>query len=130
MTAEENSAYLRERGLERHRGGDLAEARRLYLQAIAQTPSDAASLNLLGVIAQQQGNAQESVDWLSKALERFPEAGRERALALVNRGFVRSFAGEIDGALGDCEEGTEIALAIADDAIVARGYQHKHLTLL
>ena len=67
--------------------------------------------------------------WLTKALERFPEAGRERALALVNRGFVRSFHGDITGALADCEEGTEIGLAIGDDAIVARGYQHLHLTL-
>jgi predicted ATPase len=67
--------------------------------------------------------------WLTKALERFPETGRERALALVNRGFVRSFHGDIAGALADCEEGTEIGLAIGDDAIVARGYQHLHLTL-
>jgi predicted ATPase len=67
--------------------------------------------------------------WLTKALDRFPEAGRERALALVNRGFVRSFHGDITGALADCEEGTEIGLAIGDDAIVARGYQHLHLTL-
>ena len=68
--------------------------------------------------------------WLTKALERFPSAGRERALALVNRGFVRSFHGDIEGALDDCEEGTGIALAIGDDAIVARGYQHLHLTLV
>ena len=67
--------------------------------------------------------------WLTKALERFPEAGRERALALVNRGFVRSFHGDIAGARADCEEGIEIGLAIGDDAIVARGYQHLHLTL-
>jgi predicted ATPase len=68
--------------------------------------------------------------WLTKALERFPEAGRDRALALVNRGFVRSFHGDINGALADCERGTEIALALDDDAIVARGYQHLHLTLV
>jgi predicted ATPase len=67
--------------------------------------------------------------WLTKALERFPEAGRERALALVNRGFVRSFHGDIEGALADCQEGTEIGLAIGDERIVARGYQHMHLTL-
>ena len=46
--------------------------------------------------------------WLTKALERFPEAGRERALALVNRGFLRSFQGDIAGSLADCEEGTAI----------------------
>jgi non-specific serine/threonine protein kinase len=68
--------------------------------------------------------------WLTKALERFPQAGRDRALALVNRGFVRSFHGDINGALTDCERGTEIALALGDDAIIARGYQHLHLTLV
>ncbi len=77
---------------------------------------------------QISGMLREGEYWLNKALERFPEARRERALALVNRGFVRSFAGEIAVALADCEEGIEIALAIGDDAIVARGYQHKHLT--
>jgi predicted ATPase len=78
---------------------------------------------------QISGMLREGEYWLSKALERFPDDGRERALALVNRGFVRSFAGEVDGALTDCEEGTAMALAIGDDAIVARGYQHMHLTL-
>src|SRR3984957_17550994 len=78
---------------------------------------------------QISGMLREGEYWLNKALERFPEAGRERALALVNRGFVRSFAGEITGAPADCEEATKIALAIADYAIVAGGYQHMHLTL-
>jgi predicted ATPase len=78
---------------------------------------------------QISGLLREGEYWLSKALERFPDDARERALALVNRGFVRSFSGEIAGALADCERGTEIALAIGDDAIVARGYQHLHLTL-
>jgi predicted ATPase len=78
---------------------------------------------------QISGLLREGEYWLGKALERFPDPGRERALALVNRGFVRSFSGDITGALADCEQGTEMALAIEDDPIVARGYQHMHLTL-
>jgi predicted ATPase len=78
---------------------------------------------------QISGLLREGEYWLSKALERFPDDGRERGLALVNRGFVRSFSGEIDGALADCEEGTDIGLVIGDEAIVARGCQHLHLTL-
>jgi predicted ATPase len=78
---------------------------------------------------QISGMLREGGYWLSKALERFPDDGRERARALVNRGFLRSFQGEIAGALADCEEGIEMARAIGDDAIVARGYQHMHLTL-
>jgi len=78
---------------------------------------------------QISGMLREGEYWLSKSLERFPDPGRERALALVNRGFVRSFSGDITGALTDCEQGTAIALALGDDPIVARGYQHMHLTL-
>jgi non-specific serine/threonine protein kinase len=67
--------------------------------------------------------------WLTKVLDRFPGPGPERARALVNRGFLRSFSGDIANALADCEAGTAMALAIGDDGITARGYQHMQLTL-
>ena len=38
----------------------------------------------------------EGAYWLTKVLDRFPDAGPERARALVNRGFLRSFQGNID----------------------------------
>jgi non-specific serine/threonine protein kinase len=71
----------------------------------------------------------EGTYWLTKVLDRFTAAGPERARALVNRGFLRSFQGNIEDALADCEAGTAMALAIGDDAIAARGYQHAMLTL-
>jgi predicted ATPase len=67
--------------------------------------------------------------WLTKALDRFPGPGIERARALVNRGFLRSFSGDILNALADCEAGTAMALALGNDAVTARGYQHTMLTL-
>jgi non-specific serine/threonine protein kinase len=67
--------------------------------------------------------------WLTKVLDRFPEPGRERARALVNRGFLQSFSGDISSALADCEAGTAMAVAIGDDGTTARGYQHTQLTL-
>jgi non-specific serine/threonine protein kinase len=67
--------------------------------------------------------------WLTKVLDRFPDPGRERARALVNRGFLQSFSGDISSALADCEAGTAMALAIGDDGTTARGYQHTQLTL-
>jgi non-specific serine/threonine protein kinase len=67
--------------------------------------------------------------WLTKVLDRFTEPGPQRARALVNRGFLRSFQGHIADALADCEAGTEMALALGDDAIAARGCQHAMLTL-
>jgi predicted ATPase len=67
--------------------------------------------------------------WLTKVLDRFPAPGRERARALVNRGFLRSFQGDIRNALADCEAGTAMALAIGDDGTAARGYQYTQLAL-
>jgi non-specific serine/threonine protein kinase len=67
--------------------------------------------------------------WLTKVLDRFPDLGRERARALVNRGFLRSFQGDLHNALADCEAGTAMALTIGDDSTTARGYQHTQLTL-
>jgi non-specific serine/threonine protein kinase len=66
--------------------------------------------------------------WLTRVLDRFPD-GPERARALVNRGFLRSFAGQLDGALADCEAGIALALSLGLDDVSARGYQHLHLTL-
>ena len=54
---------------------------------------------------QISGLLSEGGYWLTKALERFPDDGRERARALVNRAFLRSFQGEIAGALADAEDG-------------------------
>jgi non-specific serine/threonine protein kinase len=67
--------------------------------------------------------------WLTKVLDRFPGPGPERARALVNRGFVRSFSGDISNALADCEAGTAMARTLGDDGTTARGYQHTQLTL-
>ncbi len=67
--------------------------------------------------------------WLTKVLDRFQAPGPERARALVNRGFLRSFQGDAINALADCAAGTAMALALGDDAVTARGYQHTMLTL-
>ena len=78
---------------------------------------------------QISGLLSEGRYWLTKALERFPDDGRERARALVNRAFLRSFQGEIPGALADAEAGIALARAAGDDPTTARGYQHLHLVL-
>ena len=76
---------------------------------------------------QISGLLSEGGYWLGNALERFPDDGHERARALVTRGFLRSFQGEIAGALTDLETGIAVALAIGDAPVTARGYQHLHL---
>jgi predicted ATPase len=65
--------------------------------------------------------------WLTKALDRFPSACPERSRALINRGFLRSFQGDSLSAVEDCEAGIALALALGDEPIIARGYQHLQL---
>jgi predicted ATPase len=67
--------------------------------------------------------------WLTKVLDRFPGPEPERARALVNRGFLRSFQGDGSSAVADCEAGIAIAGMTGDADIAARGYQHLHLAL-
>jgi predicted ATPase len=78
---------------------------------------------------QISGQLGEGAYWLTKVLDQFPCPSRERARALVNRGFLRSFQGDVAGALTDCEAGTALALAVGDGAVAARGYQHLMLSL-
>jgi predicted ATPase len=78
---------------------------------------------------QISGLLSEGGYWLTKALDRFTDPGHERARALVNRGFLRSFQGDALNSLADCEAGIDMALALGDDPVTARGYQHIALTL-
>ena len=48
----------------------------------------------------------------------------------MNRGFLRSFSGDIVNSLDDCEAGIAMALALGDEPVAARGYQHIALTLV
>ena len=78
---------------------------------------------------QISGLLSEGGYWLTKVLDRFPDPGPERARALVNRGFIRSFQGDGGDAIADCEAGIALADMTGDTDIAARGYQHLHLAL-
>jgi len=78
---------------------------------------------------QISGLLSEGGYWLTKVLDRFPGPGPERARALVNRGFLRSFQGDGSNAIADCEAGIALADMTGDADIAARGYQHLHLAL-
>ncbi len=56
------------RGRAHHRRGALAEAKALYLQALAQNPRDGEAHHLLGVIAQQAGDLHQCVRLIETAL--------------------------------------------------------------
>lgn len=78
---------------------------------------------------QISGLLREGGYWLGKVLDRFPGPTPQRAKALVNRGFLRSFQGHLAEALADCRDGIDLALSLGETAIAARGYQHLNLTL-
>jgi non-specific serine/threonine protein kinase len=78
---------------------------------------------------QISGMLREGGYWLTKVLDRFPVPSAERASALVNRGFLRSFQGQVNGALVDCRTGIAMASDVGEAATAARGYQHLNLAL-
>src|SRR5438093_9312802 len=51
-----------------HQRGQLAEAERLYLEILAQVPTDAHGLYLLGALQYQKGEHQAAVELLQKAI--------------------------------------------------------------
>jgi predicted ATPase len=78
---------------------------------------------------QISGLLNEGGYWLTKALDRFPDPGPERARALIIRGFLRSFQGDGSDAVADCEAGIALADMTGHADIAARGFQHLHLAL-
>jgi predicted O-linked N-acetylglucosamine transferase (SPINDLY family) len=127
-----------DQGLALHEQGRLAEAERLYLEALRLQPKHVDAWHLLGVIALQNGQCQTAVDLIGKAvlldvtlasahnnravalhkLGRLHEAlaGFNKAIALQpdyaeahnNRGNALREAGRLDEALAACD--TAIAL--------------------
>ncbi|HEY7274890.1 MAG TPA: NB-ARC domain-containing protein [Trebonia sp.] len=110
---------------------DTSESPESVVTAVAQERWEAGAEMACSLYGYWQisGLLGEGGYWLTKVLDRFPDPGRERARALVNRGFLRSFQGDLHNALADCEAGTAMALTIGDDGTTARGYQHTQITL-
>jgi tetratricopeptide (TPR) repeat protein len=86
---------LRRQGLESHQRGALAEAERLYRQALALAPADFATRQLLGVLLAQQGRNAEALVAISAALTLNPNS----APALFNQGNVLDALGRPQEAL-------------------------------
>jgi len=67
---------LLELATERHRAGDLAEARRLYQQALKREPNHPAALVRSGLLEMQDGKPQEAVVRIEKAIAAAPGESR------------------------------------------------------
>ncbi len=63
-----NGADIFAAALQAHQAGQLDEAAQLYGQVLAANPSHADSLNLLGAIALQQGDAKAAIDRIGQAV--------------------------------------------------------------
>ncbi|HEY6785967.1 MAG TPA: NB-ARC domain-containing protein [Trebonia sp.] len=91
--------------------------------------SGASLVSALAMYWMISGLLREGGYWLGKALARFPGRGPERGTALVTRGLLRSFQGDVTGSIADCREAISIAEEIGDPWISARGYLHMNLSL-
>jgi SAM-dependent methyltransferase/tetratricopeptide (TPR) repeat protein len=71
--------------IQHHQAGRLADAQRVYQQALVADPKHVPSLHYLGVLAHQTGNNAAAVDLIGKAIardERDPQSHYNIALAL------------------------------------------------
>jgi protein O-GlcNAc transferase len=58
--------------LERHRAGQLQEAESIYRQILAVEPNNVDALHLLGVLAHQGGQHEQSIDLIERAISLHP----------------------------------------------------------
>jgi non-specific serine/threonine protein kinase len=67
--------------------------------------------------------------WLGKVLRRLWGPSRERALALVNEGYLASLQGDVTGGLASLEKGIAIAEQLQDVRACAHGYLYLNTAL-
>jgi predicted ATPase/DNA-binding CsgD family transcriptional regulator len=67
--------------------------------------------------------------WLARVLPRFTGPSRERALALIEDGYLASLKGHVPDGVASLEEGIEIAEQLPDVRACARGYLYLTLAL-
>jgi protein O-GlcNAc transferase len=90
-----------------HRSGQLAGAERLYEQILAQQPNEPDALQLLGLIAHDQGRHDQAVQLISRAVALSPVVAEYHS----NLGIALRGAGKIDQA----SESYQRALTIKSD---------------
>ena len=98
MSAEAAPFEIRDRireASESHRQGRLADAERLYREALAASPGDPDALHLLGVLTAQRGDLLRAADLIGQAISADPS----NAAAYYNRGNVLSSLKRFDEAV-------------------------------
>jgi protein O-GlcNAc transferase len=87
-----------------HKGGQLAEAEKIYRRLLAENADDAMVNFLLGQLLHQVGKVPESAEKLSRAVELRPEFSE----AHHQLGISRHTAGDIQGAVGSFKRALEL----------------------
>lgn len=105
-----------------HQQGALAEAERLYRQALVLLPMDFIASQLLGVLLAQQGRNEEALEAISTALARNPDSPP----ALLNQGNVLHALGRREEALASFDR----AVALKQDYVEAWAARAKLLRVL
>jgi len=101
-----------------------------YALAAPGRERDAATLaTSLYAYWQMSSHPGEGRYWLGKVLPRLGAASLERALALVNDGYLASMAGDVTGGLAQLAEGIAIAERLGDQRACSRAYLYLNMAL-
>jgi predicted O-linked N-acetylglucosamine transferase (SPINDLY family) len=106
-----NAPGLLDRAIALHQTGNLADAEKLYLEAMRAAPGDASASHLLGVVRAQQGRNSEALELIGTALKHKPDAPE----MLSNYGNVLKTLGRFDEALAAYDR----ALKVKPDYLAA-----------
>jgi len=70
---------LLQNAIQLHRSGQFDQAEQIYRQILGQDPNEADALHLLGVLAQQRGNARQAIELIGQAVALRPRDATYRS---------------------------------------------------
>ncbi len=104
---------LFEEAIRHHQGGRLSQAETCYRNILAQDPTHADALHMLGLVAYQQGRYEQALDCITKAVQR----DATKPLFLYNLGLVHQQLNHVH----EAERSYRQALSLKGDYVEALG---------
>ena len=93
-----------------HQAGRLAEAEGIYRQVLAEVPTHADALHLLGVLACQSGHTDAAIELIGRAIALNPAVAEYHS----NLGEAHLRAGQWEGAIAGFRRAIELKPGLAD----------------